>query len=74
MTTPVAMAAQHRAADAVGQPEIVGGDDQQPAQSRPRVAGRQDAFSSPRSRTISPSIVLITAGEDSVETPRVRGK
>ena len=32
------------------------------------------AFRSPRSRVISPSIFLITAGEDRVDTPRVRGK
>ena len=62
---------EHGPADASRQPQVVGRDDEQRRHSRARGGS---AFSSPRSRVISPSIARITAGEDSVETPRVRGK
>ena len=73
---PVLVGPPHRRVDAPGQPEVVGGDDRAggvtTGPSDP--ATGTTCLSSLRSRTISPTIVRMTPNEDSVETPRVRGK
>ena len=65
----------HRRVDAPGQPEVVGRDDEQSRHDgTDGPATGTTCLSSLRSRSISPTIVRMTPNEDSVETPRVRGK
>ena len=79
---PVEMCTPHGAVDTARQSEVVGGDDQEPGHEAsglgldagtPAVIG-VTFLRSERRRTISPTMVRMIPSDESVETPRVRGK